>query len=194
MSISERNSLKRKSELMPLLEAVLASGMHIGGQEVDALELEIAEYLGCQHVVALNSGNDALIFGLVAARIEPGDQVINPPNSFVASTAAIVRAGAIPVFADVRTDGLIDPDAVEAAITPRTAAIMPVHLWGGICDMDALQAIAGRHGLAIIEDAAAGDGHATPRSSGRHAWYSRLFLGSSAEDFQRRRRCRFHFY
>ncbi len=157
---------EEKSELMPLLEAVLASGMHIGGQEVDALELEIAEYLGCQHVVALNSGTDALIFGLVAARIQPGDEVITPPNSFVASTAAIVRTGAVPVFADVRTDGLIDPDAVEAAITPRTAAIMPVHLWGGICDMDALQAIAGRHGLAIIEDAAQAMG---TRHRGRRA-------------------------
>src|SRR4029077_15849184 len=100
------------------------------------------------------SGTDALILGMVAAGIGPGHEVITPPNSFVASTAAIVRAGATPVFADVRRDGLIDPEAAAAAVTPRTAAVMPVHLWGGICDMEALWAIAERHGLAIVEDAA----------------------------------------
>jgi dTDP-4-amino-4,6-dideoxygalactose transaminase len=143
-----------KAELMPLIEAVLASGMHVGGAEVEALERGIADYVGTRHAVALNSGTDALIFAIIAAGIKPGDEVITPPNSFVASTAAIAWAGATPVFADVRLDGLVDPDAVAAAVTPRTAAIMPVHLWGGICDMDALWPIAERHGLAIIEDAA----------------------------------------
>jgi dTDP-4-amino-4,6-dideoxygalactose transaminase len=145
---------EEKAELMARIEAVLASGMHIGGPEVDALEQEIAAYLGTRHTVALNSGTDALNFAMVAAGIGPGDEVITPPNSFVASTAAIIRAGATPVFADVRWDGLLDPDAVAAAVTPRTAAIMPVHLWGGVCDMDALWLIAERRGLAIIEDAA----------------------------------------
>lgn len=145
---------EEKAELMPRIEAVLASGMHIGGAEVEALEREIAAYVGTKHAVTLNSGTDALILGMVAAGVEPGDEVITPPNSFVASAAAVVKAGATPVFADVRTDGLIDPAAVAAAITPRTAAIMPVHLWGGICDMDALQELAKKHGLAIIEDAA----------------------------------------
>ena len=143
-----------KAELMPRIEAVLASGMHIGGAEVDALESELAAYVGTRHAVALNSGTDALALAVMAAGIESGQEVITPPNSFVASTAAIAWAGATPVFADVRWDGLLDPEAVEAAVTPRTAAIMPVHLWGGICDMDALWAIAERHGLAIIEDAA----------------------------------------
>ena len=139
---------------MPRIEAVLASGMHIGGTEVEALESELAAYIGTRHAVALNSGTDALMLSVKAAGIEPGQEVITPPNSFVASTAAIAWAGATPVFADVRQDGLLDPDAVAAAVTERTAAIMPVHLWGGICDMDALWAIAERHGLAIIEDAA----------------------------------------
>src|SRR5712692_1685163 len=139
---------------MPRIEALRASAMHAGGAQGEALEREIADYVGTRHAVALNSGTDALIFGMVAAGIGPGDEVITPPNSFVASTAAIVRAGATPVFADVRSDGLIDPEAVAAAVTSRTAAIMPVHLWGGICDMEALWKIAGRHGLAIIEDAA----------------------------------------
>ena len=143
-----------KAELMPRIEAVLASGMHIGGAEVEALESELAAYVGTRHAVALNSGTDALILAVMAAGIEPGQEVITPPNSFVASTAAIDWAGATPVFADVGQDGLLDPEAVAAAVTERTAAIMPVHLWGGICDMDALWAIAERHGLAIIEDAA----------------------------------------
>jgi dTDP-4-amino-4,6-dideoxygalactose transaminase len=145
---------EEKAELMPRIEAVLAGGMHVGGPEVEAFEREIAEYVGTRHAVALGSGTDALIFGMIAAGIGPGDEVITPPNSFVASTAAIVRTGATPVFADVRADGLIDPDAVAAAVTPRTAAVMPVHLWGGICDMEALWAIAERHDLAIVEDAA----------------------------------------
>jgi dTDP-4-amino-4,6-dideoxygalactose transaminase len=146
--------VEEKAELMPRIEAVLAGGMHVGGTEIEALEREIADYVGTRHAVALNSGTDALIFGMIAAGIGPGDEVITPPNSFVASTAAIVRAGATPVFADVRRDGLIDPDAVAAALTSRTAAVMPVHLWGGICDMEGLWAIAERHGLAIVEDAA----------------------------------------
>jgi dTDP-4-amino-4,6-dideoxygalactose transaminase len=145
---------EEKAELMPRIEAVLGGGMHVGGPEIEALEREIADYVGTRHAVALGSGTDALILGMVAAGIGPGHEVITPPNSFVASTAAIVRTGATPVFADVRRDGLIDPDAVAAAVTPRTAAIMPVHLWGGICDMEALGAIAERHGLAIVEDAA----------------------------------------
>jgi dTDP-4-amino-4,6-dideoxygalactose transaminase len=157
---------EEKAELMPRIEAVLATGMHVGGPEIEALEGEIAAYVGTGHAVAVNSGTDALIFGMVAAGIGPGDEVITPPNSFVASTAAIVRAGATPVFADVRRDGLLDPDAVAAAVTPRTAAIMPVHLWGGVCDMDALSRIADRHGLAIVEDAAQAMG---TRHRGRRA-------------------------
>lgn len=149
-----RQYAEERQELLSCIDAVLASGMHIGGAEVDALEQEIAVYVGTRYAVALNSGTDALILGMIAAGIGAGQEVITPPNSFVASTAAVVRTGATPVFADVRTDGLIDPQAVAAAITPRTAAIMPVHLWGGICDMDVLWKLADRHGLAIIEDAA----------------------------------------
>jgi dTDP-4-amino-4,6-dideoxygalactose transaminase len=145
---------EEKAELMPRLEAVLLSGMLVGGPEVEALEHEIAAYVGTKHAVALNSGTDALILGLIAAGVKAGDEVITPPNSFVASTAAVVRANAIPVFVDVRSDGLIDPDAVATAVTPRTTAIMPVHLWGAVCDMDALWTIARRHHLLIVEDAA----------------------------------------
>ena len=111
--------VEEKAELMPRIEAVLATGMHVGGPEIEALEREIAAYVGTRHAVALNSGTDALIFAIMGAGLGPGDEVITPPNSFVASAAAIVRAGATPVFADVRRDGLIDPDAVAAAVTPR---------------------------------------------------------------------------
>lgn len=149
---------EEKHEIMPRIEAVLASGRYVDGPEIEELESKIASYVGARHCVALDSGTDALIFGMQGAGIGPGDEVITPPNSFAASTSSIVLIGATPVFADIRPDGLIDPEAVEAAITPRTAAIMPVHLWGGICDMDALWEIAKRHGLAIIEDSAQGMG------------------------------------
>src|SRR2546430_6446949 len=146
--------VEERARLWRRMEAVRGGGMPVGGPEIGGLEREIADSVGTRHAVALNSGTDALIFGIIAAGVGPGDEVITPPNSFVASTAAIVRAGATPVFADVRRDGLIDPEAVAAAVTPRTAAVMPVHLWGGICDMEALWAIAERHGFAIVEDAA----------------------------------------
>jgi dTDP-4-amino-4,6-dideoxygalactose transaminase len=143
-----------RTELWKRIETVLVGGMHVGGAEVDLLEEEIARYVGTRYAVALNSGTDALIYGMLAAGVGPGDEVITPPNSFVASTAAVVRAGASPVFADVRLDGLLDPRAVAAAITSRTVAIMPVHLWGGVCDMEELWRICERYGLMVIEDAA----------------------------------------
>jgi len=145
---------EEQAELMPRIEQVLASGVVIGGPEIDALETELAAYCGVAHAVALNSGSDALALGMTVAGVKPGDEVITPPNSFVASTSSITRIGAVPVFADVRDDELLDPAAVEASITPRTVAIMPVHLRGAVCDMDALWRIARRHNLLIIEDAA----------------------------------------
>jgi dTDP-4-amino-4,6-dideoxygalactose transaminase len=145
---------EERDELMPLLESVLRRGDFVGGAAIEILEQELAEYCGVRYAVALNSGTDALLLGLKALGIQPGDEVITPPNSFVASTAAIVGVGATPVFADVLEDQNIDPQAVEAAITSRTRAIMPVHLTGRPADMPAIMAIAERHGLAVIEDAA----------------------------------------
>ncbi len=146
-----------REEREPVLAAimgVLERGDYIGGHAIEALESEIAAYLGVAHAVALNSGTDALIYGLAALGVGPGDEVITPANSFVASTAAIVHVGAKPVFADVLGDQNLDPQAVAAAITPRTRAIMPVHLTGHISNMPAITALAARHGIAIIEDAA----------------------------------------
>ncbi len=143
-----------RAELLPRIEAVFAKGDFVGGGEIGRLEAKLAQHFGARHVVALNSGTDALLFGLVAMGVGRGDEVITPSNSFVASTAAIAHVGATPVFADVADDQNLDPDAVAAAITPRTKAIMPVHLTGRMAEMDPLVAIAERHGLKIIEDAA----------------------------------------
>lgn len=145
---------EEKDEIRKTFEAVFTRGEFVGGSEIDALEGELASFVGVRHAVALNSGTDALILGLKALGIGPGDEVITPPNSFVASTAVIVAVGATPVFADVLPDQNIDPKAVAAAITPRTKAIMPVHLTGRVADMGPLMELADRHGLAVIEDAA----------------------------------------
>ena len=145
---------QERGEITALVERVFGRGEFVGGGAVDAIEAELAAYVGVAHVVALNSGTDALILGMRALGLGPGDEVITPPNSFVASTATIVAVGATPVFADVRDDQNIDPDAIAAAVTPRTRAIMPVHLTGRVADMRPIMEIAGRHGLAVIEDAA----------------------------------------
>lgn len=151
---------EERDELMPRIEAVLSSGNYIGGPEVEALEDELAAYCGTRHAVTVSSGTDALNLTMEVLGISQGDEVITPPNSFVSSTSCIVRAGATPIFADVRQDELIDPAAVEAAITPRTKAIIPVHLRGAVCDMPALRSISARHGLLLIEDAAQAVGSA----------------------------------
>ncbi len=145
---------EEKADLMAIVERVFQRGELVGGSAIDVLEDALAKICGTRHAVALNSGTDALTLGMKALGLGPGDEIITPPNSFVASTAAIIAIGATPVFADVRDDQNIDPMAVEAALSPRTAAIMPVHLTGRAADMDPLQKIADRHGLAIVEDAA----------------------------------------
>lgn len=140
--------------LLDALARGTLQGGWVGGPLVAELEAALAAALEVPHVVAVGSGTDALMLGMLAAGIGPGDEVITPPNSFVASTAAIRHIGAVPVFADIRPDLCIDPEAVRAAIGPRTRAIMPVHLGGRVCDMPALQALADRHGLLLVEDAA----------------------------------------
>ncbi|MEO5374333.1 MAG: DegT/DnrJ/EryC1/StrS family aminotransferase [Alphaproteobacteria bacterium] len=145
---------EERDEIMAAVEGVFARGEFVGGPDVALLESELAAAIAVPHVVAVNSGTDALILGMRALGLGPGDEVITPPNSFVASTSAIVAVGATPVFADVLPDQTIDPERVAAAITPRTRAVMVVHLTGRIADMDAIGAVARRHGLFVIEDAA----------------------------------------
>ncbi len=145
---------EERDELLPLVDRMLASGAYVGGAAIDELEARLAKLCHVRHAVALASGTDALILAMRALGLGPGDEVITPPNSFVASTAAIVHVGATPVFADIRDDQNIDPERVAAAVTPRTRAIMPVHLTGRISDMDPIMEIARDRNLFVIEDAA----------------------------------------
>ena len=133
---------------------VLASGQYVLGEEVASFEREFAAYCGAKHAIAVNTGTSALHLALLAAGVGPGDEVITVPFTFVASVSAICYAGARPVFVDVEPDTLtMDPAKLEAALTPRTKAIMPVHLYGQMADMDPIVAVAKRHGFHVIEDA-----------------------------------------
>ena len=146
--------LDERHELLPIIDKVFESAQFVGGDELDKFEENIAKLCGTKHACGLNSGTDALILALVLSGVRKDDEVITPPNSFIASTAAIVHIGATPVFVDVLPDQNIDPYKIEASITEKTKAIMPVHLTGRMCDMDPIMDIAQKYGLAVIEDAA----------------------------------------
>jgi len=137
------------------IQKVLDHGQYILGPEVPELEGRLAAYTGSRHCITVASGTEALLIALMALDIKPGDEVITTPFTFVATAEMIVLLGARPVFVDVQRDTCnIDPTKIEAAITPRTRAIMPVSLYGQVADTDEINAIAARHGLPVIEDAA----------------------------------------
>jgi len=137
------------------VDRVMRSGMLAQGPEVAAFESEFSAFVDGRHCIAVNSGTSALHLSLIAAGIRAGDEVIVPSFSFAATANAVHLAGATAVFADIETDYFaLDATAVEAAITPRTRAIMPVHLYGHPANMTALADVAARHGLLLIEDAA----------------------------------------
>ena len=144
-----------KSEIEPALLQALSESCFILGPNVQAFELEVADYLEVRHALGCASGTDALHLALLTAGIKPGDEIITTAFTFVATGEAIRYLGAIPVFVDIQADTLnIDPQQVKAAVTDRTRAILPVHLFGRAADMDELQAIAEQHDLLIIEDCA----------------------------------------
>ena len=145
---------EERNELLPIIDKILNSGQYVGGNEIDKFEEEIAKYCQVKYAVALNSGTDALTMALHLHRVGPGDEVITPPNSFIASTAVIINLGAKPVFVDVLPNQNIDPEKIESAITNKTKAIMPVHLTGRVCNMDSIMEIADKHELSVVEDAA----------------------------------------
>src|SRR5262249_895436 len=137
------------------MRRVLESGHVILGPEVSALEREVAAECDVAHAVGCASGSDALLLAIVGLGIGPGDEGILPPFTFFGTGGGVCRGGATPVFVDVHPQTFnIDPRLVEERITSRTKAIIPVHLYGQCADMDALQAIAERHCVALIEDAA----------------------------------------
>jgi dTDP-4-amino-4,6-dideoxygalactose transaminase len=144
-----------KGEIDDAIAAVIRDNAFIRGPYVDAFEREFANAVGIKHCVSCANGTDALYLAMAALNVRPGDEVITTAHSWISTSAMITHAGASVVFAD--TDGTtftIDPAAVEAAITPRTVGIIPVHLYGQPADMDAIMAIAAKHGLWVVEDCA----------------------------------------
>ena len=151
-----------------IIDTLSKGDLVLRGQLRD-FETHLAAFVGARHAVGLNSGYHALHLSMLAAGLGPGDEVITVAHTFVATISAIVHCGATPVLVDVRDDYNMDPAAFEAAITPRTKAVVPVHLNGRICEMDRIMAIAKRHGLIVIEDAAQALG-ATFEGKGAGAW------------------------
>jgi dTDP-4-amino-4,6-dideoxygalactose transaminase len=148
---------------------VVRRGSFILGEEVERLEAAWAAECGVEHCIGVGSGTAALTLMLRAAGIGPGDEVIVPAHTYIATALGVIHAGARPMLCDVDAgSGLIDPEAAAAAVGPRTAAILPVHLYGQVCDMPALRRIAQRHGVALFEDAAQAHGargHGRPAGS-----------------------------
>ena len=144
-----------KDEIQTAINSVLENQHFILGPEVKALEAEIAAYCGTKYAVGVASGTDALILGLKACGIGPGDEVIVPSFTFIATADAVSMLGAKPVFADVQAGTFnVDPESVERQITPRTRAIIPVHLYGQAADMDPIISLARKHNLQVLEDTA----------------------------------------
>ncbi|HHW29998.1 MAG TPA: aminotransferase class V-fold PLP-dependent enzyme [Syntrophomonadaceae bacterium] len=151
----KRQNATLQAELSAVLGNVIGSGQFILGENVKVLENEIAEVCGAQYGIGVANGSDALYLALLACGIEPGDEVITTPFTFFATAGSIVRAGAVPVFVDIDPKTYnIDTELIEEKITPRTKAILPVHLFGQAAEMGRIMEIAHKHGLKVIEDAA----------------------------------------
>ena len=166
-----------REEILKAMEEVLDDGRFILGPAVHNLEAALAEYVGTKHCISASSGTDSLLIALMALGIGPGDEVITTPFTFISPAEMTMLLGARPVFVDIEpTSFNIDPAKIEAAITPRTKAIIPVSIFGQMPDMDAINAIAERHQLAVIEDGAQSFG-ATQRGE---RCCSRTLIGSTS--------------
>jgi dTDP-4-amino-4,6-dideoxygalactose transaminase len=155
-----------RDDFLAGVDALLASGAFTNGPQVAAFEREFAEACGTREAVGLASGHDALRLGLLALGLEPGDEVVIPAQTFVSTAETVVQSGGVPVLADVdETTACLDPEAASAAVTERTRFVMPVHLFGQLADMERPQAVADRHGLVMLEDAA--QAHDAMRDGGR---------------------------
>ncbi len=143
-----------KEEITAALEDIFSRGDFVLGKPVEEFEQNFASYCGCRYAIGVANGTDALILVLKALDIAQGDEVITAPNSFLATAGSIIAAGAKPVFVDVTDDYNIDPSKIEAVITEKTKAIMPVHLTGRPAEMEKIMEISRRHNLKVIEDSA----------------------------------------
>ena len=146
------NSEKKK--LLKIIDKSLSTGSWVGGLDIELFEKKISKICKTKYCVALNSGTDALTLALHLLGVKKGDEVITPPNSFIASTAVIVHLGAKPIFVDVKNDQSIDENKIEEKITKKTKAIMPVHLTGRMCAMDKIMDISKKYKIPVIEDCA----------------------------------------
>jgi dTDP-4-amino-4,6-dideoxygalactose transaminase len=152
-----------RDEIEPVVKEVFESQYFILGPKVKEFEDSIASYCGSKYAVGCASGSDALLLALMALDIKPGDEIITTPYTFFATASAVTRLGATPVFCDIKTDTLnIDPDGIEKLITKNTKAILIVHLFGLMVEMDRINIIAKKHGLPVIEDAAQSIGASSP--------------------------------
>ena len=148
-----------REKIIPAIESVMVRSAFVLGDEVAQFEQSFAEFCGTKHCVSVASGCDALLWAIKACGLGPGDEIITATNTYIATVLAISQAGATPVLVDCLEDSFeIDPKAVEAAVTPKTKAIIPVHLYGQSADMDAILAVAEKNGLKVIEDAAQAHG------------------------------------
>lgn len=144
-----------RDEIRAAIDRVADAQWFINGPEVEGLEREVAAYSGAPYGIGLSSGTDALLVAMMAIEVQPGDEIITTPYSFFATAGCIARLGAKPVFVDIDPASYnILPEAIQGAITPRTRAIIPVHLYGQMAEMDPIMDIARRHDLTVIEDAA----------------------------------------
>ncbi len=143
-----------RSDVLSIIETVCDEQSFILGQRVEAFETALADYLGCRYAVGVASGSDALLLSLMAAGLEPGDEVLTVPFTFFATAGVVSRLQGVPVFVDIRPDTLtMDHEQIEKRLTPRTKAIIPVHLFGQCANMEAIMDVADRHGVKVIEDA-----------------------------------------